>query len=126
MQTKEAKNNHVKPRKKLKIALIVMCGLVLLVLFDVLTPVWGGQVRFYAKWTECGKRPQQEGGAMLRHIDYYEQAPVFTIWRDNHMEYFCTPKEAELAGYSASMDSYSYPNLTRQEYEASRKARRER
>ena len=84
---------------------------------DIVTPIWGGQVKFYAKWIECGQRPVWKGSALGRHVGYYEQSPVFTLWRDNHRLYFCTPKEAELEGLSNNPDYYDYPNLTQDEYQ---------
>ena len=119
MPTEKAKNNQVGSRKKLKTVLIVTCGLVLLVLFDMFTPIWGGQIKFYAKWIECGQAPQQEpNGIAPQYVKSYERAPTISIWRDNHMIYFCTPIEAELEGYSSNSDFYDFPHLTQQERNA--------
>lgn len=90
--------------------------LVLVTLFDVVTPL-GGQLRFYAKWVECGRRPYATAGLVWNTtgISHYELSPVFMVDRGGNNPYFCTPKEAEVAGYSASEYQYSFPNLTPEE-----------
>lgn len=94
--------------------LIVVLAVVLL--FDVITP-FGGQLRFYAKWIECGGRPYATAGWIWNTagISHYEPAPTFMVDRGGFNPYFCTPKEAELAGYSASEYQYDYPNLSTEE-----------
>lgn len=117
MSKEKVKNNQAKPRKKLNVALIVVCGLVLLVLFDMFTPVWGGQVKFYAKWVECGHTPIQ-GIHNFKKPQSYETAKLVDPFRENRTEYFCTEKQAELAGYSNNSNSYDFPHLTQQERDA--------
>lgn len=117
MSKEKAKNNQAKPRKEPSVALIVVSGLVLLVLFDMFTPIWGGQIRFYAKWVECGQKPIQADGDIAGYIEYHKPSPVFSLLRSNHMNYFCTERQAELAGLSNSGDFYDYPYLTKEERE---------
>jgi len=112
MPTEKAKNNQVKPRKKLNIALVVVCGLVLLVLFDIFTPVFGGQVRFYAKWMECGRVPFSKIERYGSHVDSYATSSALKPFRENRTSYFCNERQAELSGLSANAYSYDFPHLT--------------
>jgi hypothetical protein len=86
--------------------LIVGAVLLVLILID-LSPL-GGNIRFYSKWIECGQRPlitQSWAG-----VAWYEQDVVFQpILRGD--KWFCTPLEAERAGYSANKDEYDFPHL---------------
>ncbi len=107
-----------KPHNWPKIIMITICVIIAMILLDFVTPIWGGQVRFYAKWVECGQRPQQESVKLGGHIEYHELSSAFSPLRDNHMQYFCTPREAELKGISGNQDSYSYPYLTEEEIRA--------
>lgn len=88
----------------IRIAIVVAIPLIL---FD-LTP-FGGNLRFYAKWLECGNRPVQV--ASWNGIAWYEQSPIFSVPRTQ--VWYCTPIEAERAGYSASQNNWDFPNLVK-------------
>lgn len=78
---------------------------IVIVAFDM-TP-FGGNIRFYMKWAGCGARPVQV--ASKPGIAWYEDSPLFSIPRTQ--VWFCTPIEAERAGYSATANSYTFPHL---------------
>lgn len=98
------------PRRR-KVVVLVIC-IVVFVLFD-LSP-FGGNIRFYAKWIECGKKPVATAGSGYLNagaIHYYE--PNSYPGLHTSIEYFCTPLEAEQAGYSANDESYYFPHLNK-------------
>jgi len=97
--------------KKWVVAVVVVT--VLLAAFD-LSP-FGGNVRFYANWISCGQKPVASDtsiglGAQVLH---YIEPVAFQPFRLGQPTYFCTPVEAEQAGYSASPTQYEFPNLQR-------------
>ena len=97
------------------IATIFLVFLIIFILVDTLSPI-GGQIRFYAKWIECGQLPVKAVGPGIgnyRSIHYEETGPIVPIRL--HSTYYCTPKEAEMAGYSASSHEAVFPHLTEQE-----------
>ncbi len=93
----------------------VLVSIIALALIDAHTPLGGGQVKYYAKWIDCGRQPLRMSGLIGGNIEYYEKTPAFSLFRDNHIEYYCTPKEAEKAGNSVSPNYRAYPNLTQDE-----------
>lgn len=97
-------SNNISLFKRLFFALSL--ALVVLILWD-LSPV-GGNIRFYRKWAECGSQPiqvQSWGGKA-----WYEATnPYPSMFRSTGR--YCTPIEAERAGYSASRYERSFPNL---------------
>ncbi len=99
----QKREKHSRSHKKLIIAL-VMIGVV--ILFD-LTPL-GGNIRFYTKWLTCGSRPVEVNS--LPGIAWYEESPVFQLAFRNQ-SWYCTPIEAERAGYSASSNNHTYPHM---------------
>lgn len=92
---------------------ITVSLLLLFVLFDI-SP-FGGNVRFYSKWAACAQKPvaSRVGFNMGRPLSYEEPA-AFEPIRYGLPRYFCTPLEAEKAGYSANPNSYEFPNLDKQ------------
>ncbi len=73
----------------------------------------GGNIRFYAKWLECGQKPVVEA------IDsigpdygpfYYHSPPTFSLFRLSP-DQFCTPIEAERSGLSAEKNNWRFPHL---------------
>ncbi len=97
------KEKTTRPNKKTKF--IILAIVTAIILFD-LTP-FGGNIRFYVKWAQCGSRPVQT--ASWAGIAWYEPSPFFAIWRGQ--AWYCTPIEAERAGYSANEDRYEFPHL---------------
>jgi len=77
-----------------------------------LSPI-GGNVRFYSGWIQCGHKPISSDLSNDSIKYYYESMS----WPGSHsaIEYFCTPLEAELAGYSANPNRYEFPNINKQQ-----------
>lgn len=96
-------------RHLIKVFLVIVTAFIaLLILFD-LSP-FGGNIRFYSKWAECGVKPVQVDSKPGGGIVWYEESPAFiTIFRNQSWK--CTPVEAERAGYSANEHYYSTPGL---------------
>ena len=98
--------------KKYKYAIIAVT-IIALVLFDF-SP-FGGNIRFYKKWIECGQKPVATKGSGYMNVGakhYIEPSS----WPGMHstIEYFCTPLESEQAGYSARPDQYDFPHLRKE------------
>lgn len=96
----------------------VLIGLSLIVLFFAydLSGV-GGNYNFYTSWGRCGQVPVLPGSTVAGGPKYYEAAAIFNPMRLYAGQYFCSPRDAELAGYSASSRSYEYPHLSDTERE---------
>lgn len=111
MSASNSKNkNSKKPKKSLVRKIIIITSVIALVLvYDVLI---GGNIRFYSKWIECGQKPvpTKGSGFMNAGAIHYFEAPNISLIRPS-IEYFCTPLEAEKAGYSASKHQYEFPHL---------------
>ena len=75
-----------KTQKSSKKTFIIVAVIVLTLILIDFSPV-GGNIRFYAKWIECGGRPVQT--ASWKGTAWYEPAPVFSLVRSKH--WFCTP-----------------------------------
>ncbi len=91
----------------------IVIALVVLLVID-LTPL-SGNVIMYAKWVQCGNKPlQDETWLVTGEVSHYKETSVFGFLRGSP-EYFCSPREAELKGYSAESDGYKFPNLTKDE-----------
>ena len=109
-------SKKVKKDEQRKAHLIVTAVVILvavLVVFE-LSP-FGGNVQFYAKWAECGSKPLAASGSGYVNsgaAHYYE--PSSFPGAHPTIEYFCTPLEAELAGYSANPNRYEFPNINSQ------------
>ena len=102
--TKQKNSN--KSYKTKTIILLVLVGLFLI--YD-LSGV-GGNIRFYAKWVACGQKPVRQGIMMAGFTPYYEESPTFSILRLS-TPLFCSPIDAEQAGYSANSEKYEFPHL---------------
>ena len=102
-----------KTQKSSKKTFIIVAVMVLALILIDFSPA-GGNIRFYAKWIECGGRPVQT--ASWKGIAWYEPAPVFALVRSK--QWFCTPLQAEQAGYSANSQAYEFPHLTEDEAKA--------
>ena len=95
-----------------------------IILID-LTPL-GGNTTFYSKWVQCGSRPvytQMGAGIASPGVPNYVTAPGLGVMR-GFMPYFCSPYDAEKAGYSANESAYSFPHLPASEFQESIKKSR--
>lgn len=104
-------NKTKQSAKKKQVAIVVIVILIGSIIFE-LSP-FGGNTRFYAAWISCGQKPVASDvsiglGAKVSH---YVEPGAFEPFRFGQPEYFCTPIEAEMAGYSASPDRYVFPNI---------------
>lgn len=90
----------------------LMAAGVLLVLVFMYDLSIGGNIRFYTEWASCGNKPVQLTGSIGNPIISYEESSAVSLVR-GAPTYFCTPFEAEQAGYSASPDYYNFPHLNR-------------
>lgn len=110
----KVKNDTARNKKRRRKAIIICCTAVVLVLVDVYS-VFGGQIKFYTMWIQCGTKPVEIHVNLGGHIEYHRLSPSFSLYRGNQKPYFCNAKEAELAGYSAVDDRYYFPLLTDRE-----------
>lgn len=105
--TKKASDLLFKNRQLLNVIVIILS---LVFVYDL---VIGGNMRFYAKWVECGSKPIEGRGPGFSTTDpksYKEGSAMIQPYR-LYPDLFCTPLEAEKAGYSANPNSYDFPNL---------------
>ncbi len=74
---------------------------------------FGGNIRFYAKWAQCGQKPVAIGSPWPSGAGgmsyYYETRILDPIRLSPHL--YCAPLDAELHGYSASRYNYEFPAL---------------
>ena len=82
--------------------------LALILIYDFTIP---RNIYFYAKWVQCGQRPVGSRGSGLFNVGvpHYEKVSLFRLFR-GHIDYYCSPLEAERAGYSADPDNYRFPH----------------
>lgn len=91
---------------------LIFLVFILLFLFDI-SPL-GGNIRFYAKWIECGQKPVVAGMTYETEVPHYVAAPAFPGPRLTPAQ-FCSPHDAEMHGYSANPDRYEFDHTTQQE-----------
>lgn len=106
------KSNTIPSAKRWVVAGVLVLGILLSYDFSPL----GGNIRFYSNWAQCGQKPVATlgSGYMNAGARHYIEAPNFSLHRPS-IEYFCTPLEAEKAGYSATDDRYYFPQLNKNE-----------
>ncbi|MEO8691478.1 MAG: hypothetical protein ABI397_01690 [Candidatus Saccharimonas sp.] len=112
------KNSKHSNKALKRTAIVVGVVLALLIIID-LTP-FGGNIAAYTKWAQCGHRPvgTSFGGAFTNGLPYYTEAEDFGLFR-GATPYFCTPMDAERAGYSTNEDHYDFPNLPKSDQRSS-------
>lgn len=105
---------NLKSKKKVIIVPTIVGIVGLLIVNDLYG--FGGQIKFYSKWAECGQKPVRAQGSGLWNAtkSYYSESPDFSMFRPV-LEYYCTPRDAELAGFSSNDQTYDFPHLTAQE-----------
>lgn len=97
------------PKKKPSKRLVkVGIAIILIVLFD-LSP-FGGNIRYYIKWIECGTKPLVIASKPGGGVSWYEETNPFPTVLQTQI-WYCTPLEAEQDGYSANEFSYDFPHL---------------
>lgn len=91
---------------------IVLFGSVFLAVLLAVDITFASNIQFYSKWIECGQKPvETKGSGFLNDGASYYYTPSSLPGIHSSIEYFCTPIEAERAGYSANPNNYDYPNL---------------
>ena len=84
-----------------RVASIVLCCIVGGFILLDLSPV-GGNYRMYGAWIQCGQKPVAAYNFMAGM--FYEEPSLYSfidIIQPTH--YFCSPVEAEAAGYEPSL-----------------------
>lgn len=110
------KNNATKPyMQKWRSFALVAVLLLAAVFYDLSTVGGGNNLRLYVKWATCGSWPVESVGRVAGEVSSYQSAQGFAIAFRGGAEYFCTPLEAEKAGYSASSHQDQFPNLRAEE-----------
>lgn len=92
------------PQKSIKKQLVIVIIILLVVLFDM-TP-YGGNIVFYSKWIQCGRRPVQVASAP--GSAWSEEAPLFAVPRTQVL--YCTSAQAASNGYDGAPMSVSEPS----------------
>lgn len=92
--------------------LYTVAAMIVLIALDI-SP-FGGNIRLYSTWLNCGQKPVEMGSGYLgTGALYYHEAKAFEPVRLGYSRYYCTPLEAEQAGLSASSDHYEYKYLNK-------------
>jgi hypothetical protein len=105
----------IKHKENIKKIAIASIGAIIVLLILDLTPL-GGNSYYYANWIRCGNKPVHPDIAMWEgEVPYYSISPPAFAFIRGKTTYFCTAREAELAGYSADRYAYKFPHLTKEE-----------
>lgn len=94
---------YTKKTRRLILSLAIILPLLLLWEIKV-----SRNVEFYISWAICGEKPVATHHGYKSHSYYEESSSRPQLIRT---DMYCTPLEAERAGYSASKSSYDRPNL---------------
>lgn len=107
--------DKIKTNKKKAITMLVALLIVGLFIANDLFYI-GGNINFYNKWSECNKKPLRAFGSgfMNATVPYYAESPEISLLR-GHPNYFCSPREAQLHGYSSSPEGFDFPDLSDKE-----------
>ena len=99
-------------RRSKKSILCIIAGVLIIIWFAFDLSGLGDNIRFYHKWAECDTKPVSTKGSgfMNSGAKHYYESPTIAFMRAS-IDYYCTPLEAEQAGYSASPNYYEFPNL---------------
>lgn len=107
------KESNTKVRKRSRFTRgAYIIGVVLVVCLIVDLVGVGGNIRFYAKWIECGQKPVeiQGSGFFNSGVSHYlETASTPRLLRNPNQ--FCSAFEAEQYGYSSNPNYYDFPEL---------------
>lgn len=102
-----AKSQSIK-EWKMAISITAVTFAIVAVAYDLII---GGNINVYAKWISCGQRPVEVRGSGLMNVGvrHYIPSPTLDVFHTRTL--FCTPLEAEMAGYSANPNEYDFPHL---------------
>lgn len=95
-----------------RIKVIVVSILVGLFLLYDLSGI-GGNIQFYTTWVFCGQKPVRiyESGFFNANTPSYAYTPSLTLRPRLSNQYYCSPIDAERAGYSVSSEKRDLPHL---------------
>lgn len=90
-------SNNEKIAVKRVVVIVILALIGVAVLMDTIV---GGNILFYTKWIECGRKPVQlYTNTFWNAADYYYSSPAaIDPLRGNH-RYVCTESEAKNMGY---------------------------
>lgn len=98
--------------------LIAIGGVFLVLILLDLTPLGGNIVATY-NLVKCGgtayRTPAFAYGAQ---VPSYEKLEPRLSFFQGYPKYFCTPEQAERAGYSADPKKYEFPHLSESEWDS--------
>lgn len=108
-------SREVKSKKEV---LIAAAGALIIILILDLTPL-GGNIMLYGKAVQCGGSiPYKNDFLVTGEVPHYVKATGPGLLM-GIPAYFCTPEDAERAGYSANAQGYEFPHLKTQDEKAS-------
>lgn len=90
-------------------------AIIVLILLD-LTPLGGNTVAYY-NYLNCNRNLYQVPLVSYRKLPHYVESSMAPAVLRGYPTYFCSPEDAERAGYSADPESYSFPHLPKAEFE---------
>lgn len=94
---------YTKKTRRLILSLAIVLPLLLLWEINI-----SRNVEFYFNWVICGQKPVAIGYTYKGPYYYKESSSWPQLIRT---DMYCTPLEAERAGYSANKNSYDFPNI---------------
>ena len=118
------KHNTIHPKiptkhwwTKTRIITIVLSAFVILILYELFgTPA---NIRFYSVWRECGQKPVavMVGTPFGGGVPHYVEPLTYDASRSYppNGNYYCSPRDAEMHGYSANPERYEFEHTTDQE-----------
>ena len=102
---------------KTRIIIIIIVALILSIVYETFGTA--ANIRFYKKWQECGQKPVavMSGELFGGGVPHYIEPNSFEASRSYppSYDYYCTPHDAEMHGYSANPDRYEFKYTTQQE-----------
>ncbi len=110
--TSNVKKNQLSKSKKTLVYVIVFA--VIVIIYDLAI---GGNIRFYSKWIECGRKPVSVSLGLKvsgQGARSYETPGTFPDPMRLKPVLFCTEIDAEKAGYSANPNTYEFPHLNKE------------
>ena len=102
-------------KKHKKNLIIITAVAVTIVLVRDVTNIGSSYTHFYAKWIECKQKPVVSGVLHKGMVQHYIEVSIFYRVKPGQ-KMFCTPRDAELAGYSSNESYYELNNITTEEW----------
>ena len=96
--------------------LLLATGLIVFAIILDFTPIGGSNIRVYATALSCKQWPVQKDANLTGEVPHYTTVPGFSSFA-GQVTLFCSPYDAEMAGYSAEGRTYSFPHLPKSEFQ---------